>query len=254
MKQTVYVAYHKECPIVQDDVYVPIQVGAAISDVKLDMIGDDSGENISSRNPNYCELTALYWMWKNDKTSDIVGLFHYRRFLYPRLSKWKRFLYRRVAMRDILLEKPSAEQANELVGNPGFDKILEKYDIITTNLVANQGRTLLKHYADAHRISDMEVARAVLVEFYPDYVDAFDKQMGGLKFNYANMFVASKKVADEYCEWLFDVLAKIEQRVTIPTDPVQSRIFGYISERLFGVYIKRNNLKVKQLYVCNIDI
>ena len=63
-----------------NDVYMPLQVGKALSDVDLGVQGDDEGDNISTKNPNYCELTGLYWAWKNLKDADYIGLAHYRRY------------------------------------------------------------------------------------------------------------------------------------------------------------------------------
>lgn len=79
-KIQIAVAYHKDSKLIKNDCLLPIQVGKACSDIELDMQGDDTGDNISSKNFGYAELTAIYWLWKNSK-ADIKGLFHYRRFL-----------------------------------------------------------------------------------------------------------------------------------------------------------------------------
>ena len=55
-----------------------IQAGAALTPVRVGDFQDNTGDNISEKNRQYCELTALYWIWKN-QTADYYGLEHYRR-------------------------------------------------------------------------------------------------------------------------------------------------------------------------------
>ncbi|MCI8951563.1 MAG: DUF4422 domain-containing protein, partial [Lachnospiraceae bacterium] len=44
---------------------VPIQVGVELTDsVNWRGMRDNLGDNISEKNGNYSECTALYWMWK----------------------------------------------------------------------------------------------------------------------------------------------------------------------------------------------
>lgn len=73
--------HHKESPYIKNECILPIQVGKANKDFTLSYcVGDDTGDNISEKNPFWCELTALYWAWKN-LDADYYGLMHYRRFL-----------------------------------------------------------------------------------------------------------------------------------------------------------------------------
>ena len=79
-KSKIIVCAHKNDFVLSNDVFRPLQVGKAQSAVNLGFDGDDTGDNISRKNPNYCELTGLYWAWKNLKDYDYVGLAHYRRY------------------------------------------------------------------------------------------------------------------------------------------------------------------------------
>ena len=63
----------------EDGLYLPVQVGAAINERIDGFAHDDEGDSISEKNPRYCELTALWWGWRN-LTCDWLGLVHYRRY------------------------------------------------------------------------------------------------------------------------------------------------------------------------------
>ncbi|MBP5744203.1 MAG: DUF4422 domain-containing protein, partial [Oscillospiraceae bacterium] len=84
MKTIVIVATHKEYPMPVDPLYLPVQAGRALH-APLAYTGDDTGENISGKNKNFCELTCLYWAWKN-LDADAVGHCHYRRYLAGKCS------------------------------------------------------------------------------------------------------------------------------------------------------------------------
>lgn len=73
------VATHKAFDVPSDEFYLPVHVGHAVNPVDLGFQRDDEGDNISHLNRTYCELTAVYWAWKN-LDADVVGLSHYRRF------------------------------------------------------------------------------------------------------------------------------------------------------------------------------
>ena len=75
----ILVASHKKAEMPEDGIYLPVHVGRALHpDREFGYQSDAEGDNISIKNPYYCELTALYWAWKNLK-ADYVGLAHYRR-------------------------------------------------------------------------------------------------------------------------------------------------------------------------------
>ena len=69
MSVTIFTMTHKKFPTPGDLIYVPLQVGRAGAE-DLGYIGDDAGVSISEKNCYYGELTGVYWVWKNIKTSD----------------------------------------------------------------------------------------------------------------------------------------------------------------------------------------
>ena len=72
----IYIAAHKEFDVPRLENYVPLQVGAEGKE-DLGFLRDNTGDNISVKNPNFCELTGLYWIWKNTN-DEYKGVVHYR--------------------------------------------------------------------------------------------------------------------------------------------------------------------------------
>lgn len=233
----IFICAHKEVPLPQHPYFLPVQAGAALHDHISGYQPDDEGDNISIKNPHFCELTCHYWAWKNLKNVDIVGLNHYRRYFdftrkWPQFSADKRFIETKSFLsRDYQF--------------PDLEKLLSKYDIILP--VARHWRVSnTQQYADYHIAKDWEILRQIIKERHPDYMPAFEKTMDHSNKSVGyNMFITHWKHFDAYSEWLFDILFEVERRVSPVEDPIQSRIYGYMSERLINVFCENYKLRIK---------
>ena len=76
----IFVVSHKDLFLSIPENYKVIGVGEYGVNNKERILSDCIGDNISKKNPNYCELTAIYWLWKNYDLPNYVGVCHYRRF------------------------------------------------------------------------------------------------------------------------------------------------------------------------------
>ena len=235
----IFICAHKEVTLPQHPYFLPIQAGAVLRDQIPGYQPDDEGDNISAKNPNFCELTCHYWAWKNLKEIDIVGLNHYRRYFdfqkkWPQFSADKQFL-----PIDEFLIKPYTF--------PNLEEILHKYDIILP--VARHWRVSnTQQYSEYHISKDWEMLRQIIKERSPQYIPAFEKTMdcSNKSVGY-NMFITNWKQFDAYSEWLFDILFEVERQVPPIDDPIQSRIYGYMSERLINVFCEHHHLHIKHV-------
>ena len=227
-KIKVLVATHKHYQMPKDDIYLPIQVGAQINKNDLGFIKDNEGENISVKNPNYCELTALYWAWKN-LDADYIGLAHYRRHFAMNKDKDK---WKRVADRAFI------------------EKQLESADIILPKPRNYYIETSYSQYVHAHHKEDLDYTRDIISEKYPSYIASYDKLMNSTKGHRFNMFIMKREIFDEYMTWMFDILFELENRLDISDySDNDKRVFGFVSERLLDVWIDTNKYKYVELPV-----
>lgn len=222
----IIVATHKPYWMPHDEVYVPVRVGAEGKNENFGFTPDNTGVNISGKNPNYCELTGLYWAWKNLKC-DYLGLAHYRRHFTVLRGTSDR--------RDVI----NLDQARGLLEN--VDALLPKkrnYWIET-----NYGQ-----YVHAHHKEDLDETRRIIEEKYPEYIDAYDKTMKKTTGHRFNMFVMKKEMCDQYCVWLFSILFELEKRLDISKyNKNDQRVFGFVSERLLDVWLEKNGVKYKDI-------
>lgn len=230
-KIKILVAVHKAGDVIHDEIYTPIHVGKANAGIDLGWMGDDTGDNISAKNQNYCELTAVYWAWKNLKDVDYVGLCHYRRFLD--LTATHKYHINTFVTVD------------EMQKHTDIDfRLLRRYDaIVSLPLVGIL--SLKDSYCLSHISEDYAALDAAVKKLYPDYYPDFVKVMDyNNQYSFGNIMVTRKEIFDDYAKWLFDILFEVEKNVKISAYPYQSRVFGFMSERLMNVYLYHNKLKV----------
>lgn len=217
-KIKILVACHKDTTIYSDEVYVPIQVGRALSQVDLGYLTDDKGVNISLKNPRYCELTATFWAWKNLGDIDYLGLQHYRRYFETKYT------------------------------DDNIDSLLCHYDIVLAKPIIH---TIPLEYKMARIMSleDEQYFFRIIKEKFPDYEQAVIDYLYDYKDYPYNMFVCKRELFVEYAKWLFAVLSECEKCMKESPYPGSNRLMGYIGEFLLPIFCIRHKLKIKEEYV-----
>lgn len=226
MNIKILVATHKRYHMPLDSIYLPIRVGNAVAKNSFGYQSDDQGVNISEKNPNFCELTALFWGWKN-LDADYIGLVHYRRHFSLRKNNWK--------FASIL----TTEEA---------EKLCNRYDVILPVKRKYYIESLASHYKHTHDIEHLELTREIIRVQCPEYIASFDKVMKRTYAHMFNMCIMKKELLNQYCSWLFSILFELEKEIdTSQMSAFDARLYGRVSELLLDVWIENNNIKYKEI-------
>lgn len=220
---SVYAFTHKKFDVPSDPMYIPLQVGAAVNE-DLGYLKDDVGDNISSLNCYYSELTGMYWLWKHENKSDIIGTCHYRRFL--------------IDSKEIVLTKEK------------ICDYLAEYDLITTKPVL-LNNSYYYGFSANHNIKALDTTGEVIKDLYPDYYETFITLVNGPYTYFGNMIICRHELYNRYCNWLFTIFKEVEKRIDLDTDEdaYHKRVLGFISEFLLYVFVNVNGLKAKHCKV-----
>ncbi len=237
----IYVCHHKEGLIARNQYFEPIQVGRAISNHVLDgMIGDDTGDNISHKNREWCELTGLYWIWKNTN-HDYVGLNHYRRYLNFAGGDRNSTLY--IEKKVDITQYLSA----------GIEETCRQNPIVLSPLVnvhptSSPGNTMTvyNHYCYNHYKKDLDIALSVIKNKAPEYYEFMIISMNLEMSVFGNIFVMRRDLFNEYCSFLFSVLFSVEEVLdTTHYDDYQKRVYGFLAERFLYAFVLKHKLLEK---------
>lgn len=224
-KLNILVCAHKQDPNTRNDqVFKAVQGGRALHpDLDLGFLNDNTGDNISARNPFWSELTVLYWGWKNISDVEYMGLNHYRRYF------------------DI--------DVNDI------DALMDGYDMIvgkSNTMMSNHERA--RNLMHMTSIEDYYVFADTFLSMHPECEQAFMEYFYHSRKSYPfQMFIASKKLYDEYCQFMFPVLFETEKRVKPHGYTRQKRTVGYFGEWFLGLYIYCRNLRVKTVPIVDLS-
>lgn len=267
------------CYFMKEDHYInhqcclPLQVGADVSKVEFGIQQDNVNDNISYKNPFYCEFTGIYWLWKN-VDSKYKGIMHHRRFLsvdkeptsllikrlgFRLLNKlYNCYKYHPASTNKKIICNSNDEfykKANKFLDN--LPDLLSCYDIVTTTPFHYSYIKVGQVFSDVVNRPLLKCLREIFINDYPEFSNYFEKTLKSEKLYYGNISVMSSDLFDQYCSFVFGLLDKLEKKLVddgLFIQPLKeksmSRIFGYIGELLtntFIIYCKTQNRKILEL-------
>lgn len=279
----IFINYHKPARLLKNNIFVPIHIGRDLAlqiskDGKLDnkdfnwllnnMIGDNTGENISSKNRQYCELTGIYWVWKHYQeigNPDYIGFMTYRRHFIFNSEMYKKIkvylTQEEITYGDVMLSQKVTDYETKFgISETDINNYCNKYDCIlplAMNLNKMNIKSLEEDYAEViegTNINDYKIMVENLKLLFPKYgLIAEQRAKQPDKIGY-QMFICKKEIFFDYCNMLFTTLFEIENKIDTSKYSVNGkRTLGYLGELIFDTYfselIAENKYKIKQLPV-----
>ena len=265
MNIKILVAHHKKSLLIKDDIYLPIHVGKEHSNIDLGIDGDNTGDNISTKNSIYCEMTAIYWGWKNLK-SDYIGLCHYRRyFTFERKAFINRIFdslryYRTKCIGNISIPGANymkSEQLN-IADENLFKKKANDFSINIKNIIKKKQYDAIvpipylfscrnvRQFFEVLGRDHISLVCEIVSESFPDFYPYLRKTLDSNKLFAANMFIMKSDIYNDYCETIFSILHEHEKKTLekgwcydLINEKTYSRLSGYIAEFLTSAYITK---------------
>ena len=229
MDVKILILTHKPCWLPSDSIYYPLHVGRK-NEAGFGLPRDNTGNNISSKNELWSELTGVYWGWKN-LDCDYFGVVHYRRFFAS-------------------TTKHDAPEMR-ILNRSGAEQLLSISDIILPARRNYIVMTLSEHFNnyDFSRITDLTILKETIKAISPEYLSAYDVVMSRRWGHMCNMFLMRKELSDSFCTWAFSVLEEFEHKI----DNSRRRIIGYVAEHLLDIWIEKNHYKYTEINTIALD-
>ena len=235
MNTVIAVVTHRPYRICEDELYLLLMAGSdGMPEAETTgYVRDDSGDNISDRNPWFCELTGLYWMWKNSD-ADNIGICHYRRYFARK---------KELSLRDrVRMLRGSCSPFEYVLRNEEASRLMERYPVVLPCPRRYHIESSYSHFAHSHGAYALDETRRIIIDRHPEYIEAYDTVMARTSGHRFNMFIMRKDLLDRYCSWLFDILFELEKSIATGKTgnvPDTRRLYGHVSERLLDVWLEK---------------
>lgn len=276
----IFVGYHKPYQLLKGNVFQPIHLGRAVANQKAkdgtntandlqwlkdNMIGDDTGDNISEKNRRYCELTGIYWIWKNYSqigNPDYIGFMHYRRHFIFDDDVFVKYTPHE-------LHEKTYSKINVGCVYDGYEeyfgitdkmikKILQNYDAILPLRCDLSKRRIASitddytNYIEGTHKKDLSILVNSVRKKYPEYAKILQSRLKSSDKRCFQSFVLKKEIFFDYCSFLFSILDDVDSRIDVSKYSVNGkRTIGYLGEILFDTYMYKlvhdSKHKVKEL-------
>ena len=239
--------------------YIP--VGLGYKKFSINCLSDNSGHQISHKNPFYGEYTFHYWIWKNylpKIKTKWIGFCQYRKFFVKEnikkndlsFNSFNNLLVKNIAKE---YEKYDCILGNEFsVENFKISKIIKNHLIEflkKPELIFNKSKRSLKFHFDLfHGKGNLDLAIEKLdcenKEYFKNYME------NNTKFNPHNMFICKTNILKNYYDVVFPWLEKCEEIFGFDNlnDYGTKRIYGFLAERFLSFWFLKN-YKVKELNI-----
>lgn len=241
----IFSVYYKPAPVFESNVFQPIYNGSVNFALPADALTDNTGDNISPKNPHWGELTQNYWVWKNympTSTAKYIGFCHYRRFLDFNMSKISSEPLFPIFINNF-------PKMFEMYTEENIMKAIEGYDIVIPNKF-DCGASVYDQYLAWHPKKDLDLALDVLKELYPEYMPTAEEFLKSTSMYICFNYVMKKELVEEFFEWIFNILNTLEKRCSWNeyTEYFQIRMPAFLAERFFNIWldynVKKRGLKV----------
>jgi len=202
---------------VEECYLTPIQAGAALTEKRISDVLDNTGDNISDRNRDFSECSAIYWLWKNAEKKDYIGVCHYRRHLAV----------------------TTADLAKE------FEEGVDLINTIPTVMLPSIKEFFTKNFFYA---KDVELIEEAIEKLFPDYMQDYEEMGEGFIYLANNIFMMKKEWFDRMCEFVFGVILYVDDFYREQGFVRQDRYAGYIFEYLYAVFVRHHAKEMNIVY------
>ena len=237
----IFVSTHKDVTLFDSNILQPVQVGSLAAHHRFAWaLHDDQGENISSLNPMYCELTTQYWAWKN-VDAEYIGFCHYRRYFDFAEETHEENSFGEVT--DDYIDERAKRRYR--IDDASMESMIRQYDVITTPMedvrkYSGKNATMRSHYDAADRlyVEDLDKVMDIAIRRHPEYEEDVRGFLAGHTARFCNMFIMKRDIFRDYCEWLFPILEEFVDSTDMSRYSKEGlRTPGHLSERLLNVYL-----------------